>query len=533
MGGHLYLAAMELIVRVHDEETLGAALEAGAGAVAVPLPRAPVPATWWTGARVWQRAAREQGCRFHLAWEHLVQEPELPEALDLLGASAGLNPDALVLRDPGLTLEARRRFPGLPVHAAGTWGLQNSPGLHLAASLGLARTVLESPLSLKDLALLRRQSSLALEVVLPSCRGYASLCLLEEYLKVPCVVCGAPRPQGGMEEALLASLEALSGLRQLGVEAIQVRGDYFPEGSLPLVLRLYLSVWEAPAAERPGFLAAARDVLAAFAPRTEDHHPPGAQETRAKPPRWIPSEPKRLTGAVPRGLWMEARGYAEAEVLARAWREPILLKLTQENYAAFLPGYRRWGPRRLAWRLPAVLPESSLAFYRKALETLRQAGYSRFVAGDWGAVALVKAAGGEVLGEQTLGVRNSLALDLARQWGVNRICLPPARDPQDWQPLLKAAPPGRFWAYLFQVPPLAVCSGAAATGSTPPGLRWVNEGSLSLLCKEIPEHLEREGRLLAAAGVSPLVVALPRSGLPWGRVPVLSGPSGTRGRPRK
>ena len=53
--------------------------------------------------------------------------------------------------------------------------------------------------------------------------------------------------------------------------------------------------------------------------------------------------------------------------------------------------HRHWGPRRLIWRLPPAIPESSLAFYQKALETLGQGGYSRFVAGDWGAVALAGA----------------------------------------------------------------------------------------------------------------------------------------------
>ena len=86
----------------------------------------------------------------------------------------------------------------------------------------------------------------------------------------------------------------------------------------------------------------------------------------------------------------------------------------------FLQEHRHWGPRRLIWRLPPAIPESALAFYQKALETLGQGGYNRFVAGDWGAVALVGAAGGQVYGDQTLGVRNSWSVKAVREFKVSQ-----------------------------------------------------------------------------------------------------------------
>jgi hypothetical protein len=166
-------------------------------------------------------------------------------------------------------------------------------------------------------------------------------------------------------------------------------------------------------------------------------------------------------------IWLEVRDYAEAAALAREWREPLALTLTADNYAAFLNEHRHWDPRRLLWRLPPAIPESALAFYQKALETLKQGGYIRFLAGDWGAVALIGAAGGQVFGDQTLGVRNSWSVAASRDLKVNRACLPPGHRSDHWQAMLAAAPTGSFWSYLYRCAVLAVCPETAAA-QTPP-----------------------------------------------------------------
>ncbi len=532
---------MELLVQVHHEGALAAALDAGAAGVMVRLPREPDPA-WWSEMRRWQDAARRRTRSFYLVWDRLVSEPDFPGALEQLGAIAQMPPDALALRDPGLTLEARRLLPQLPLLAAGNWGFQNSPGLKLAADLGFSRVTLPAPTSLKDLALMRRQSSMPLQVELPPyCAGYSSLCLAEEYLGLDCARCcralGPENPAG----YLIPSLELLAGLCRLGVEFVQVRSDLFPTQALGQVLGLYRTVCEAPAAERPRVLAAAGQVLAAFGDRfangqPREEFPPTEPFPKSGTRPAPPSGPAPLPEALLRRrglLWLEARGYPEAAALARDWREPILVELTRDNYAGFLPELRRWGPRRLIWRLPPAIPESALSFFQKALETLRQGGYSRFVAGDWGAAALAAALGCEVYGDQTLGVRNTRALEAARQAGVHRVCLPPARRPDDWHQWLNAAPPGRFWSYLYHSPALAVCPRGAAPPPLP-GLRWVAYGENLCLSKETPEHLEKSAEWLSRQGVAPLVLSLPRSRLPWGRAPKLTAPAPRRPfQPRK
>lgn len=61
----------------------------------------------------------------------------------------------------------------------------------------------------------------------------------------------------------------------------------------------------------------------------------------------------------------------------------------------------------------------------------------------------------------------------------------------------------------------------------------MSDGEHACLCKEAPEHLEKAAEWLPRQGVAPLVVALPRSGLPWGKAPALAAPGPRRSRPRK
>ncbi|MDP3181860.1 MAG: U32 family peptidase [Desulfobaccales bacterium] len=532
---------MELVVQVQSLEALAAALKLAVGGVALKLPPRPA-AGWWAEAKACQAEAQRRGIRFYLVWDGLVKEAERAWAMEALAAVASMSPEALVIRDLGLCRQARRHFPGLKLHAAENWGCLNSLGLRQAQALGFSRVVLGGLPTLKDLALMRRQSSLPLEVVLgQTCSGFSGLCLLPEYLGIDCAFCaGLVSQEDNPGARLAAGFKMLAGLAQLGVEAVQVAGGFSEGEPLGQVVQLYQTVWEASPAARPQVLAAAREVLTAFkesltavvGPEEPALREP--QKTRADKRGASRLQPEPELRLERRRLWLEARNYGEAVALAREWREPLVLELTPETYRAFLPEHRRWGGRRLIWRLPSVIFESALSFYRKAMETLQQGGYARFVAGDWGAVALVRQVGGEVLGDQTLGVRNSWALKTARELGVAKVCLPPGRRPEDWQELLQQGTPASFWSYVYHFPALAVWPREAAPalsrrrGPLGEKLRLAPEGDLIFLCKEVPEYLGSLGGWLKQHRVAPLILALPRSGLPRGQVPAWVAPEPKR-----
>ncbi|MCX5892082.1 MAG: U32 family peptidase, partial [Deltaproteobacteria bacterium] len=487
----------------------------------------------------------DRGVGFYLQWDRLIREAELPQAREVLAGLAAFRPDALVLRDPGLCREARGRYPELVLHAAAACGYHNSPGLRQAESLGYRRVVLAGPINLKDLALMRRQTALPLEVVLPqACVGH--LCLLDEYLGIGCASCCKSAGQHQPPAAgLLAALEMLPGLAQLGVAAVRLGWVFSQAKPLSRVVELCQLLWEALAAERPRLLAVARDVLAAFGGEFRLEFP--AKEALPRPGLTRPTRPavaaggpgaspeRPQTAPSPGRIWLEPRDYAEAAFLAREWREPLILQLNPENYTAFLGEFRHWHPRRFIWRLPPLIRESELPFFGKAITTLKQGGFSRFVAGDWGAVKLVREAGGQVYGEQTLGVRNSQALLAASDLGVSKVCLPPGKGPQDWQDLVQAAERGSFWGYLYHLPDLAVCPRGAGELSIPNGqsLRWLSEGDPAVLIPEAAERLASHQVWFEQKWVAPLVVSLVHSTLPWGQVPALARPPKPAPRPRQ
>ena len=335
-----------------------------------------------------------------------------------------------------------------------------------------------------------------------------------------------PAAWPGPENAgtLMAALETFSGLCQLGIEAVQIRGESLAPASLAQVIGLYQSVAAAAPMERPRVLASVREVVEAFGDTLEISPPP--PETPPGPPVYPLPPSQRSAQSSPRPgllgrgrIWLEARDYAEAAALAREWREPLSLALTPDNHAAFLKEHRHWDPRRLLWRLPPAIPESALAFFQKALETLSQGGYNRFIAGDWSAVALAGAAGGQVFGDQTLGVRNSWSVEIGREFKVSRVCLPPGHRSDHWQEILAAVPFGSFWSYLYRCAALAVCPGEAAALTPPENLRWMVEDGKALLCLKAPQNLHDLEPWFRQQSIFPLVVALPHSPRPRGQLP--------------
>ena len=516
------MKSMELVVSIQNRESLTTALDKGVGGVAAQVPRNP-DFQVFSELADWRDAARQQKVKFYLTWDWLVRERELAGVPDMLAAVARLDPDGLQLRDLGLAREARRSYPDLPLQAAGNFGIHNSPGVRLAATLGFSRVVVAGPISLKDLALMRRQTAMPLAVTLATfCPGYAGLCLMEEYLGVSCEACCLARPENA--GTLMATLETLSGLCQLGIEAVQLQSELFAPASLARVIGLCQSVTTAAPMERPRVLAAAREVVEAFG-ETLRMSPP-APETPPGPPVYPLPPAQRLVQSPPRpGLlgrsrvWLEVRDYAEAQALAREWREPLVLGLTSDTYAAFLKEHRQWDPRRLIWRLPPAIPESALGFYQKALETLRQGGFNRFVAGDWGAVALVGAPGDQIFGDQTLGVRNSWSVAGAREFKVTRACLPPGHRSDHWQEILAATPFGSFWSYLYRCAALAVCPEEAAALTPPENLRWIVADGKACLCLKAPQNLFELDPWFKQQSILPLVVALPYSPRPRGELP--------------
>ncbi len=108
--------------------------------------------------------AHRIGKKFYVTFNTLIRENELPEAVETLALLAEAGPDALLVQDIGLIRIARKYFPGLTLHASTQMGFHNSAGLKIARSLGLSRVVLERQMTFGEIAAVKKDTDLELEV---------------------------------------------------------------------------------------------------------------------------------------------------------------------------------------------------------------------------------------------------------------------------------------------------------------------------------------------------------------------------------
>ena len=96
----------------------------------------------------------------------------------------GMQPDALIMADPGLIAMVRERWPEIPVHLSVQANTVNFAAVKFWKSLGLTRVILSRELSLDEIAEIRQQCpDIELEVFVHGalCIAYSGRCLLSGY----------------------------------------------------------------------------------------------------------------------------------------------------------------------------------------------------------------------------------------------------------------------------------------------------------------------------------------------------------------
>ena len=95
-----------------------------------------------------------------------------------------MNPDALIMADPGLIMLVRERWPHMPVHLSVQANTVNYATVKFWQALGLTRVILSRELSLDEIAEIRQQCpDMELEVFVHGalCIAYSGRCLLSGY----------------------------------------------------------------------------------------------------------------------------------------------------------------------------------------------------------------------------------------------------------------------------------------------------------------------------------------------------------------
>ncbi len=232
----------ELNAPAGRRETFFAALDSGADAVYLGLKK--FNARMKSGNFTLPELARlvphahERGKKVYVTLNTILKQTELPEAVSLLPALAGLGVDAVIVADLGLAAVARARFPGLRLHLSTQAGVHSSAGAAAAERMGCARVILARELTAEELALVRKRTAVELEVFVHGalCWSLSGFCLASSFIggrsgnRGLCTqVCRRAFAADGAETSFfslrdLSLLESVPGLAALGVDAFKIEG---------------------------------------------------------------------------------------------------------------------------------------------------------------------------------------------------------------------------------------------------------------------------------------------------------------------
>ena len=257
---------LEILAPAGDEACLLAALNAGADAVYFGLDvgfnaRARAENLRVATLRDIMQKVHDWGRRGYLTLNTLVFDYEIPqlEALVSLAAEAGV--DAVIVQDIGVARLVKAMVPSLRLHASTQMTCTDLGSIQFAESLGAVRVTLARELSLREMAILSRSTSLELEAFVHGalCIAYSGQCLTSEAIggrsanrgacaqacRLPydLVIDGVVRSMGDTAYLLsprdLDASQRVPDLLASGIAAIKIEGRLKGAGYVAAATRLY------------------------------------------------------------------------------------------------------------------------------------------------------------------------------------------------------------------------------------------------------------------------------------------------------
>ncbi|HJW03565.1 MAG TPA: U32 family peptidase [Azospira sp.] len=128
--------------------------------------------------------ARAQGKKFYLVSNVIPRNAKVRTYLADLAEVIALQPDALIMADPGLIALVRESWPEMPVHLSVQANTVNYASVNFWKSIGISRVILSRELSLEEIAEIRQECpEMELEVFIHGalCIAYSGRCLLSGY----------------------------------------------------------------------------------------------------------------------------------------------------------------------------------------------------------------------------------------------------------------------------------------------------------------------------------------------------------------
>lgn len=129
--------------------------------------------------------AHQQGKKFYLVVNIAPHNSKLQRFVEDMAPAIALEPDALIVSDPGVVFLLRQYFPQVPLHLSVQANTVNWAAVLFWQQQGIERVILSRELALEEIAKIREQvPQMELEVFVHGalCMAYSGRCLLSGYI---------------------------------------------------------------------------------------------------------------------------------------------------------------------------------------------------------------------------------------------------------------------------------------------------------------------------------------------------------------
>lgn len=202
-----------------------------------------------------------RGVKGYVTFNTLIFDNELREAARGLAAIAEAGADAIIVQDWAAVKMAREIAPGLAIHGSTQMSITDAAGARHAQALGVDRLILARELSLENIAAIRKETDVELELFCHGalCVSYSGQCFSSEAwggrsanrgqcaqacrLPYEMVVDGRIEPLGDARYLLspgdLYALEQIPEIMRIGISALKIEGRYKDADYVALTTRAY------------------------------------------------------------------------------------------------------------------------------------------------------------------------------------------------------------------------------------------------------------------------------------------------------
>ncbi len=178
----------ELLLPVGNYNMCLAAIHNGADAVYVGMPtfnaRGRSHDHSWDELKEIIDTCHLYGVKVHLAFNILIFEDEIEQAIQTLDMAMALGPDAFIVQDLGLVNLIKSRYPNMIIHGSTQMTVTNHEAIELLDDLDIKRFVLGRENSIPEIKQIKEKTSKELEVFVHGalCVAYSGQCFTSESL---------------------------------------------------------------------------------------------------------------------------------------------------------------------------------------------------------------------------------------------------------------------------------------------------------------------------------------------------------------